>query len=183
MALYIEPGVVHVNGTEIYFTGRVTPTVTAPVSHPRIDVLSIDNTGTLNWTTGTEASSPSTPTYPANQIPICELYNVVGETALYDQSNQQTGQGYIQNDVRPFLSTGINIAAVPDSILPATDNTYNLGSLSFRWASIYAAEYYGDASNMTGINSTFTSNLFTAGMNGNAGDALIALPYSSVQVT
>jgi hypothetical protein len=138
LALFIEPGVVYVNGTEVYFTGGVTGTITAPVSHPRIDVLSIDNTGTLNWTTGTENASPTTPLYPANQIPICELYNVVGETALYDQSNQHTGQGYIYNDVRPFLSTGINLAAVPDSIIPSADGTYNLGGPSFEWNNIYA---------------------------------------------
>lgn len=137
MALYVEPGVVYVNGTEVYFAGGITSTVTAPVSHPRIDVLSIDSTGTLNWTTGTEASSPSTPAYPANQIPICELYNVVGETALYDQSNSQSGQGYLYNDVRPFLSTGVALGAVPDNIIPSANNTYNLGSSGEQWANGY----------------------------------------------
>jgi hypothetical protein len=138
LTLYVEPGVVYVNGTEIYFAGAVTSAVTAPSSHPRIDVLSMDNTGTLNWTTGSENVSPSAPTYPSNQIPICELYNVVGETALYDNANQQSGQGYVYNDVRPFLAYPIPLGAVPDSILPATNNTYNLGSASFQWNNIYA---------------------------------------------
>jgi hypothetical protein len=137
MALYIEPGVVYVNGTEVYFTGGVTPTVTAPVSNPRIDVLTINSSGTLAWTTGTENASPVTPSYPANQIPICEIYNVVGETALYDQSNQHSGEGYISNDVRPFLSTGINLAAVANSIIPDADGTRNLGSPSFEWNNLY----------------------------------------------
>jgi hypothetical protein len=137
MSLYIEPGVVFVNGTRIYFTGGVTPTATAPSSQPRIDVLSMDNTGTLNWTTGTEASSPSVPAYPANQVPICELYNVVGETALYDQSNQQSGQGYIQNDVRPFLAYPIPLSAIPDNLVPDADGTRNLGAPSFEWNNLY----------------------------------------------
>ena len=183
MQLYVQPGTVYVNGTRVLFSGGSSPTVTAPSSHPRIDVLTIDNTGTLAWTTGSEASSPSTPTYPADKIALCELYNVVGETALYDNANQQTGQGYISNDVRPILGLPFNSAAIPDSMLPSSDDALNLGSNSFRWANIYGVEFYGDASNMTGLSSNYISDLYTAGMNGNAGDALIALPYSSVQVT
>jgi len=115
MALYVEPGVVYVNGTEIYFAGAVTPTVTAPSSHPRIDVLTIDNTGTLNWTIGSENVSPSAPTYPSNQIPICEVFNYTfySETAIYDNANQQSGQGYILNDVTPFLAYPIPLGAAP----------------------------------------------------------------------
>src|SRR5277367_2390309 len=137
LKLYVEPGVVYVNGTEVYFSGSSTPAVTAPSSHPRIDVLTLDNTGTLAWTTGTENASPSAPTYPANKLPICELYNVVGETALYDNANQTSGQGYILNDVRPFLMYPINLAAVPDSIIPSADATYNLGSSGYEWNNVY----------------------------------------------
>jgi hypothetical protein len=103
MQLYVEDGTYFIGGTRYLFTGGATPTVTAPVSHPRIDVLTIDTSGTLAWTTGTENASPVAPSYPANKIPICELYNVVGETALYDNENQQANQGYIYNDVRPTL--------------------------------------------------------------------------------
>jgi microcystin-dependent protein len=104
MQLYVEDGTYYVGITRVLFLGGSTPTVTAPVSHPRIDVLTIDSSGTLAWTTGTENVSPVAPAYPAAKVPICELYNVVGETALYDSDNQQTGQGYILNDVRPVLA-------------------------------------------------------------------------------
>lgn len=103
MQLYVEDGTYYIGTTRVLFTGGSTPTVTAPVSHPRIDVLSINSSGTLSWTTGTESATPSAPTYPTGQIVICELYNVVGETALYDNENQQSNQGYIYNDVRPVL--------------------------------------------------------------------------------
>jgi hypothetical protein len=104
MQLYVQPATYYLAGTRCLFIGASTPTVTAPVSHPRIDVLTIDISGTLAWTTGTESASPSAPSYPANKIPICELYNVVGETALYDIDNQQSGQGCILNDVRPGIT-------------------------------------------------------------------------------
>jgi hypothetical protein len=147
LTLFVEPGVVYINGTEVYFTGGATPAVTAPSSHPRIDVLTIDNTGTLAWTTGSENVSPVAPTYPANKLPICELYNVTSETVLNDNGNQTSGAGYVLNDVRPFLAYPIPIGAVPDSILPSADATYNLGSASFRWASGY-----------------FSSNVFVNGL-------------------
>lgn len=104
MQLYVEDGTYFLAGTRYLFNGGSAPTVTAPVSHPRIDILSLDTSGTLSWTTGTESVTPSAPAYPANKIPICELYNVVGETALYDYENQQGGQGYIYNDVRPTIT-------------------------------------------------------------------------------
>lgn len=138
MQLFVEPGVCYVNGTEVYFAGGSTPTVTAPSSHPRIDVLTIDSTGTLAWTTGTENASPTVPAYPANKLPICELLNVTGETSLLDNTNFNAAQGWIQNDVRPFMSTGINLASIPDAMIPATDATYDLGSLSKEWNNVYA---------------------------------------------
>ncbi|HLY40488.1 MAG TPA: hypothetical protein VKR52_04700 [Terracidiphilus sp.] len=103
MQLYVEDGTYFIGTTRVLFTGGSTPTVTAPVSHPRIDVLSINSSGVLSWTTGTESVTPSAPTYPTGVMVICELYNVVGETALYDNENQQTNEGYIYNDVRPTL--------------------------------------------------------------------------------
>ena len=115
MGLYVEPGVYYVGPTQVKFLGGSSPTVTAPSSHPRIDVLTINSSGTLAWTTGTENASPSVPTYPVGKVPICEIYNVVGETGLYDYENQQASQGYIQADVRPS-------AAVLSASYPATAN-------------------------------------------------------------
>lgn len=137
MALYVEPGVVYVNGTEIYFAGGITPTVTAPVSHPRIDVLTLDSSGTLAWTTGTENASPVAPTYPANKLPICELMNVVSETILNDNANQAGSQGYILNDVRPFLQNSVILGALTDDLIPSADGGQNIGSPSFEWNNGY----------------------------------------------
>src|SRR5665213_429754 len=146
MQLYVEDGTYYINGTRYLFTGGSTPTVTAPASHPRIDVLTIDTSGTLAWTTGTEASSPVAPAYPSQKVAICELWNVVGETALYDQENQQSGQGYISNDVRPFINyTGgansidgawfTDLAGIPSGagIIPVANlpaNSFNAQSLT-----------------------------------------------------
>jgi hypothetical protein len=104
MQLYIEDGTYYIGTTRVLFTGGSTPTITAPVSHPRIDIVTADSTGTIAVTTGTESVSPTAPAYPANKVVICEIYNVVGETAMYDNENQQSGEGYIFNDVRPIVA-------------------------------------------------------------------------------
>jgi hypothetical protein len=106
MQLYVEPGTYYVGTTRVLFLGGSTPTFTAPVSHPRIDLVTADSTGTIALVTGTENASPVAPSYPANKLVLAEIYHVVGETALYDVDNQQTGQGYVYNDVRPFFPGG-----------------------------------------------------------------------------
>jgi hypothetical protein len=143
MQLYVEDGTYYINGTRYLFTGASTPTVTAPSSHPRIDLLTIDTSGTLAWTSGTEVSSPTTPTYPANKLAICELYNVVSETALYDNENQQSGEGYISNDVRPTASYGPVFSAIAEDLAPDVTDTRNIGESSGNeWNNIYGKNIY-----------------------------------------
>lgn len=103
MTLYVEPGTYYIGATRVLFAGGNTPSFTAPTSHPRIDIVTADSSGTIAITQGTESVSPSAPAYPTNKVVICEVYNVVGETALYDNDSQTSGQGYISNDVRMIL--------------------------------------------------------------------------------
>jgi hypothetical protein len=104
MALYVEPGVFYLGTPNVSFAGGNTPTFTAPVSYPRIDLVTINSSGSIVIVNGTENASPVAPTFPNGSITLCEVYHVVGETAIYDNANQQSGQGYIQADVRPFLA-------------------------------------------------------------------------------
>ncbi len=87
-----------------------SPTITAPTTNPRIDILLVDSSGTLSWVTGTEAASPSAPwsSVPTNKIPVCLVYNKTTETKIldYEDKDTDTNQGYILADVRPFLNLG-----------------------------------------------------------------------------
>lgn len=179
MQLYVHGGTVYVAGTRVLWAGGPTPTVTAPGSNPRIDVLSINSSGSLSWTTGTQASSPSAPTYPSNQVAICELYNVVGETALYDNANQQSGQGYIYNDVRAFLQPSMNWEAFTSDLVPDADGTRNLGASGYEWNNIYAKS--GIFLNGQSINSSTTISL-TATESITAGNAVAATLYQSAPI-
>lgn len=190
MQLYVEPGVVYVAGTRVIFSGGSTPTVSAPSSNPRIDVLTVDGSGVLAWTTGAENASPVAPTYPANKVALCELYNVVSETALYDNANQHTSQGYIYYDVRPTVGSSINLGAVSSDILPDADGTRNLGSLSFQWNNVYAksgifVNGVGVASAKFGGNGADGALSISSGTTtiNCAGAAVVVKNYTSISIT
>jgi hypothetical protein len=102
MQLYVQPGTYYVGKTRVLFLGGSTPTFTAPSTNPRIDLVTADSSGTIALVTGTENASPVAPAYPANKLVLAEISHLVGEVALYDNDNQQTGQGFVLNDVRPF---------------------------------------------------------------------------------
>lgn len=117
LTLRIENGACYVGATRIIFTGGNSPSFTAPVTNPRIDLLTIDSTGVLARVVGTEAVSPTAPAYPTDKLVICEVYNRVGQTTIRDVDT--VGQGYIYNDVRPFLGgTYISLASqIADGII------------------------------------------------------------------
>jgi hypothetical protein len=90
------------------FAGGNSPSVSAPSSHPRIDLLTIDSTGTLAWTAGAENSSPVAPDCPISKIPICYIYCKTTMTKIvnYEDKDTNPNEGYIYQDVRPFLNLG-----------------------------------------------------------------------------
>lgn len=154
MTLYVENGAYYVNGIRYLFAGGSTPTFTAPVSNPRIDLVTIDTSGTIAIVEGTEAPSPSVPAYPENVITLCEVYHVVGETAIYTANSANYGwtssQGYIQNDVRPMVGYGPNFAAIGEDLIPDTTNTRSLGSSSKQWEKVYGEQVFVNGAPVAG---------------------------------
>lgn len=102
LTLKVEAGVCYVGATRVIYAGGNSPSFTAPSSNPRIDLLTIDSSGTIGRTAGTEASSPSVPTYPKDKIVLAEVYCRVSQTTIRD--SDQGSNGYIKQDVRPFFS-------------------------------------------------------------------------------
>ena len=168
MSLYVEPGVFFVAGTRVVYAGGSAGTVTAPVTNPRIDLLTINSSGSLAWVTGTENVSPVPPTYPNSVLVLAEVWNVVGETQLLDNDNQTSGQGFINNDTRPFLGGAFNPASLPYSLVPAAASTYNLGSMAIPWNNVYATAFFA-AGAQIGAN---TNTPYTAITAVNQGDGL-----------
>lgn len=99
LTLKIRAGVVKIGATVVKYAGGNSPSFTAPAANPRIDLLTIDSAGTVARTAGVEAGSPSVPTYPSDKFVIAEVYNRVGQTAVYN-SDQGGSTGYIYRDAR-----------------------------------------------------------------------------------
>lgn len=158
MTVYVEPGVAYVGATRVIYAGGNSPSITNPVTNPRIDLITIDSAGTIAVTAGTEAASPSAPAYPANKLVLAEIYLRTTGTTIRD-TDQGSGH-YIKNDVRPFLggayiasnaqvAAGSNIQPskldsgnVDADWLPDADNTRKLGSSTRQWSEMRAVVIY-----------------------------------------
>lgn len=106
LTLEVRAGSATFATTFVSFAGGNTPSITAPVSNPRIDLICLKSDGTITRTAGTEAGSPVAPAVPVNSIPLCSVYCVVGMTVVHDNDSQVAGQGYILQDLRPFVGIG-----------------------------------------------------------------------------
>src|ERR1700687_6162052 len=82
MTLKVTEGVVKFGKSEIRFAGGDSPSFTAPGSNNRIDLLTINQSGTLEITQGTAATSPATPAYPATKFVIAEIYLRSASTSI-----------------------------------------------------------------------------------------------------
>ena len=102
LTLKVSPGQIYFGTTLVEYAGGNSPSFTAPTTHPRIDILSINNSGALVRTAGDEGATPTAPDVPVGETPIAQVYNRVGQTSIKDADDSTNG--YIQKDLRPFLS-------------------------------------------------------------------------------
>ena len=107
LTLLVGPGVAVIGGTVVKYAGGNSPSFTAPSANPRIDLLTLDASGTVARTAGTEGASPVAPDYPSDKLVICEVYNRVGQTAVRNVS--VSGQGYVYRDARVLNSSPTTI--------------------------------------------------------------------------
>ena len=109
----------------VSFSGGFSPTMTAPTTDPRIDLVSITKSGTVEVATGTEEVSPGDsdiPACPFGNIPICAIYQKPSATKIvdYDQKDVYTSDSYIYKDLRPFMGmTGSGLIYKGESAPPS----------------------------------------------------------------
>jgi len=104
MTVAVAAGDVFVSGnTLVAFAGANAAIGTAHATNPRIDLITLTSGGALSVTAGTAASSPSAPTYPADELAIAEVYVPANTTVI---NTADGGNGYIYKDCRPFLNLG-----------------------------------------------------------------------------
>jgi len=98
LTVNVQPGVVDIKGTLVKFDGGSSPSFTAPSTNPRIDLLTIDDTGTLIRIAGVENVSPVAPDYPTDEFVLAEIRNEVGQTLI--DNVDDASNGFILRTVR-----------------------------------------------------------------------------------
>lgn len=94
MTLVIAAGRANIDSTHYVYAGGTTGSFTAPVTHPRIDMIALDSTGSLVQIAGTEAASPVRPS-TQGYMPIAFVTLAVGQTAITD-ANIADGRPWLQ---------------------------------------------------------------------------------------
>jgi len=90
----------------VTYTAGNSPSISAPSTNSRIDLLYLNSSGVLAWVTGTEAASPSAPSLIVPGIPICLVYCKTTMDRILDYEDKDTDatEGYIYRDIRPVLT-------------------------------------------------------------------------------
>lgn len=131
---------VYVGSSPLETAKTSAPTLTAPSANPRIDILTINSSGTLAWITGSEGATPSADwaSITSDVIPLCMVYCKTTMTSVLDYEDKDTdsNQGYIYADVRPLYKLGVtSIADLTDVVLSSLSDgdTLVYSSASTRW--------------------------------------------------
>ncbi len=186
---------VYLGSQPLLVDAQAAPTLVAPGSNPRIDILVAHSSGTVSFITGSEASSPTAPwaSVSADVVPIAEVYLKPAMTAVLDYEDKDTDatQGYILADVRPFIKLGATtFLGLTDTPSSYTANQYvkvnssgsalELGAISqtFLGLTDTPSSYAGQATKLPRVNSGATAIEFVtvdgAGAVAKTGDQTIA---------
>ena len=96
------------------YAGGNSPTFPLPgVSLNRIDLLVIDDAGTLTIVSGGEAASPVSPAYPTNKVPLAEIFVRYNAGGVVIRNTDNSVDSYIKADARPFFRT----VDIPDNTI------------------------------------------------------------------
>jgi len=126
------------NNTRIFFNSGDSPTMSAPASNPRLDIVYLTPSGDIRIQTGTEGITPGLPSLSpsGDRLPICAVYHKTTETRIvnFEDRNSNTGDGYIYQDLRPhFYSLSAQTTLTLVTPLSVTgDNVVGSGTAAAR---------------------------------------------------
>lgn len=82
MTVAVAAGTVQINGVSVAVTGANGTITTADSSNPRLDVVSINSSGTIVVTAGTPAAEPAIPTIPASSAILALVRIPANDTTI-----------------------------------------------------------------------------------------------------
>ena len=107
MNVIVAAGSCIVNATEITKDTSTTVAIDpADATYDRLDIITINDTGTITATAGTPAANPVPPDLPANNILLATILVPVGATAIYN-ANIYDRRVFIEKIKNVHLDTGI----------------------------------------------------------------------------
>lgn len=140
MTVTLDPGHVFVGTTLTEVATQTSGTITAPITHPRIDRVVIGRfTGTLTIITGTEATSPTPPAITSGNLPVAQILLQTTSTSITnsmitdERDIEAIGRGTMgeQNIGAGFNTSGntVNWNLTTEGTI-ASASTTDLGSVS-----------------------------------------------------
>jgi len=84
MSVDVASGTVWIGSSKLTIAATTKTINAADPSNPRIDIITVDSSGNVNYTAGTASSTPAMPDIPANSILLAMIYVQAGATAIYD---------------------------------------------------------------------------------------------------
>lgn len=96
---------VYYGTSRISFAGGASPAISAPGANQRIDLLTINTSGSLEWTFGVSDGTAAEPAFPSDKVPICLVYTrpAMVKVVDYEDNAANPNEGYIYKDVRPYV--------------------------------------------------------------------------------
>jgi hypothetical protein len=143
LTVRVEPGTAWFGlNSYVTFAGGNSPAIPAPAANPRRDIVTIRNDGNLYVLSGAEAAVPVPPAIPSTDVAICQVYCVVGMTKIRDNDMQESGQGYIEYDLRPLFQRPLGSDAMPKiGLQPRGNYSHSITSGDSGW--LTALDYSG----------------------------------------
>lgn len=107
LTVAILPFSISVLDKSITYAGGNSPSMSAPATNPRYDLVVYDSVNTvIAVRTGTEAGSPTVPTPTSGDIPLCSIYHRTTTTKIMDEDDSTNS--YIASWYQPSMyKTGI----------------------------------------------------------------------------
>ncbi len=135
----VAVGVAILDGSQIAVSAQLNNAVTTGAGSPRVDLVTVNSSGTVVITDGTAAAEPVAPAIPANSVPLAFLYVPASDTSI--ANNQITDKrvvvpslvvplryvdpsGADTNDGRTELTAFATIQAAYDDLAAGVTNQF-----------------------------------------------------------
>lgn len=122
MAVSVAAGTVAVDNTSVAVTVTNPPISAADATNPRIDLVTVNSSGTVAVTAGTPAASPTAPTLPASRAALATVAVTANATSIVDASitDQRTTPDSATNHAHSDIAN--SLVTTKGDLIAATAN-------------------------------------------------------------